>query len=55
MSKWEYHIEKTDSICKAIAIVGKLQQLGKEGWELVTVINNTAGVILHYFKRAKHE
>ncbi len=33
--------------------IGKLEQMGNDGWELVSVMERGAGVFLMFFKRQK--
>lgn len=48
--KWEYFVERVDTWGQSRKI---LDDRGKEGWELVSVVEDNAGTLLLFFKRPK--
>lgn len=47
MQKWEYQIYNSDDR----DIIAKLNKMGKEGWELVAVVDSGSCIKSYYFKR----
>ena len=51
MQKWEYEWA-TEELMKS-GVKYFLNQMGDEGWELVSVVKNEADILVYYFKRPK--
>ena len=48
--KFEYQV-KAFRDTRTADLTNKLNEIGKEGWELVNIANNNIGTILYIFKR----
>jgi hypothetical protein len=51
MQKWEYEWA-TESLMTS-GIQAFLNTMGDQGWELVSVVKNEAGIMVYFFKRPK--
>ena len=51
MTKWEYAVEVVDAGAGVEGCQAELDELGIEGWELVSVVTQSSGDLLAFLKR----